>query len=180
MAIRELPDALHHAYTLPTGSESSESVIQEVRRTYPVSPPPGVSGRTWRRLRADPGRKVLPRIRDALRAAQRDLRAGAVRQRIGRGARITVTGWVRVSEEERYRTLDSQAWLKAGPAGDLARRVLDHLSRGEAGSAADDVTGSLGRAIGQTIEITAHPSLPTTSKARGVKVQLSQPKKRRK
>ena len=89
-----------------TEARSVADMVNELRATLGAHPPAGVSRSTWGRLRRDPGRRVTPRIQDALRLAQRRARLSAGRERRLRAPRpgIRYRGWVKISQDARFRT----------------------------------------------------------------------------
>lgn len=140
-------------------------MVTELRRTYPTKPPPGVSDRTWRRLRADPARGAAKGTLDALRAAQRAVRVSPARTRLLRGTPIIgVHAVVRVSSDERDRKILLSSWLNTGSAvsaGDatgLMRDVLEDWLAGRDDAASDRFraameSGLSGGAGGRQLEL---------------------------
>lgn len=143
----DLQDALYRAITggrSPRTGGSVPSMVKEVSGRFGTKPPPGISDRTWRRLRADPGHGFAKATLDALRAAQRVARVSPARARLLRGSPIIgVAAVVRVSSDERDRRILLSAWLNPGAsvrAGDqtgLMSDMLDSFLAGRDGQAAE-------------------------------------------
>jgi hypothetical protein len=157
----DLGEGLYRAATgrrghqLSTASEPGR-LIGELRAAYPPSsPPPGVSTRTWRRLRNQPQWHPSARIGAALRAAQLAVRLSYGRGRATAGAGFRFMGDVQVSQDRRERReITAGNWLGGsdGPAATAA--ILSALGRRDLDAAAYTLTYALSDAIGQ--EVTVH------------------------
>lgn len=124
--------------------------VAELRAEYPpASPPPGVSTRTWRRLRNQAQWNPSRRIGDALRAAY-----DSIRRREGPpDGGFTFVGDVEVSDDRRpKREIRARNWL--GPENRaVTGAILDALNRRDLAGAAYTMTTALSVAIGQTVTV---------------------------
>ena len=87
----------------PVGERSVPRMVAEVQDVFGPHAPEGMSASTWRRLRRDPGRNIKPATLDALRAAQRRVRLGVIREQRLRQPRpgIVVQADVVISNDDR-------------------------------------------------------------------------------
>lgn len=149
----DLQEALYRAITggrSPRSGGTVPAMVTELQRTHTTTPPPGISARTWRRLRADPSHGYAKGTVDALRAAQRVARVSPARARLLRGTPIIgVHAVVRISNDERDRKIILSSWLNPGrpvSAGDhtgLMRAVLGEWLGGDQDAAAGLFTAAM-------------------------------------
>lgn len=138
-------------------------MVHELQHAHGTSAPPGVSERTWRRLRADPARQVANATRQALRSAQRRSRLSATRERKLRAPRpgIQVKADVEISNGTKHRWLHVGRWPDPPPGyGEpitgMLNPVLDAWLRGDDEGAArafmtpisDQIIANGGTAVG--------------------------------
>jgi hypothetical protein len=131
-------------YVRKTEGRSVAGMIHDLR-ALGTTPPAGVSGRTWRRLRAEPDRNVTPATFNALRAAQRRLRLTGRREAILRSPRpgIEIKADVLVSSVlQKGRTLHVGTWPDSDipghpPITGMLGPVLDAWLAGDDDAAAD-------------------------------------------
>lgn len=161
----ELGEALYRGLSgrSPRTEGTQAAMVAELRKAYSTSAPPGVSGRTWRRLRADPAAKRAPGTLRALRDAQRALRFRAARRRLAAGKELRVRGIVRVSSDERERTIRVGPWIDGAPDSarvdgqpmpsthDVTLGVIERLEAGRPGEAAAYLNRALNAAVGQRL-----------------------------
>lgn len=107
------------------------NVVSELVGLLGTTPPAGISARTWRRVRANPGGSFALKTREALRDAQRAGRVPPERLDMLRGTPIIgVHALVRISRDIRERKIILSNWTSpdtgtaAGDGTGLMRRVL--------------------------------------------------------
>lgn len=130
-------------------------MVGYLKGKYGTTPPPGLKEHTWRRLRGNPRRRMAASTREAIRSAYQrsrlpQTRAARLRQPGGVPVRISAT--IRISDDERERTIDVDGWPDDNPPiSSLVEELLDAFEAGDQDAMVDAFTDPMEAVVGTTI-----------------------------